>query len=171
MEEKIKLTTSLGDIEIELFKNHAPLTVANFLNYVDEKFYDQTLFHRVINNFMIQGGGYERGMIEKSTKDPIINEADNGCSNLAYTIAMARTNDPHSATAQFFINVVDNKFLDFKSTRMEDFGYCVFGKVISGNETVDKIKQVSTETHGFNADVPIDDVVIESIIRMSGGNE
>ncbi len=165
MSELITIATTEGNITLDLDSDKAPKTVENFLTYVDSGFYGGTIFHRVIDNFMIQGGGYEEGMIEKETNTPIENEANNGLSNLAYTIAMARTSDPHSASAQFFINVVDNKFLDYKTSDIEGFGYCVFGKVTSGFEVIDKIKSTPTETAGFNADVPINDVVISSISR------
>ncbi len=163
----VKVTTSEGSMVIELDQEKAPLTVDNFLSYVDAKFYDGTIFHRVIDNFMIQGGGYEKGLVEKTTNAPIKNEANNGISNSAYTIAMARTNEPHSASAQFFINVVDNKFLDFKSESAEGYGYCVFGKLTEGTDTVDKIKAASTGTQGFNADVPNEDIVIISASRVT----
>ncbi len=165
MTEIVIIKTSEGDITLELNAEKAPKTVDNFLKYVDSGFYNQTIFHRVINDFMIQGGGYQQGLIEKETSAPIENEANNGLSNMAYTIAMARTSEPHSASAQFFINVVDNKFLDYKSSDVEGFGYCVFGKVVAGIEVVDKIKLEPTETVGFNADVPIKEIIIESILR------
>ena len=159
----IKMQTSMGDIEIELDAAKAPKTVENFLDYVKDGFYDGTIFHRVIDGFMIQGGGLEPGMKEKQTRAPIQNEADNGLPNERGTIAMARTNDPHSATAQFFINVADNAFLNFRSQSMDGWGYCVFGKVINGMDVVDAIKGVATTTKGFHQDVPSDDVVIEKI--------
>jgi len=159
----IKMQTSMGDIEIELDATKAPVTVENFLQYVKDGFYDGTIFHRVIDGFMIQGGGLEPGMKEKQTRAPIQNEADNGLPNARGTIAMARTNDPHSATAQFFINVADNAFLNFRSQSMDGWGYCVFGKVINGMEIVDAIKGVATTTKGFHQDVPSQDVVIKKI--------
>jgi peptidyl-prolyl cis-trans isomerase B (cyclophilin B) len=158
----VVVETSMGTVKIELFEEKAPVTVKNFLAYVDDKFYDGTVFHRVIPNFMIQGGGFEPGMKQKETKKPIKNEASNGLSNNKYTIAMARTMDPDSATAQFFINVKDNKFLD-KSA--ESDGYAVFGKVIEGADVVDKIKEVKTGARGGHRDVPVDDVVIKSVRR------
>ena len=152
----VTLKTSKGDIVIELFTKEAPLTVANFLQYVDDGFYTGTIFHRVINNFMIQGGGFTKDMRQKSTKAPIKNEAGNGLKNTRGTLAMARTSDPNSATAQFFINVVDNGFLDFKSPDARGIGYCVFGKVVSGMEAVDAIKVVRTAAQ----DVPVETIEI-----------
>lgn len=157
----IKLTTNHGVIAIELDSEKAPKTAANFLAYVESGHYDGTIFHRVINGFMIQGGGMGVGMKEKSTLDPVENEAANGLKNDRGTIAMARTSDPHSATAQFFINVADNDFLNHKSPSGQGWGYCVFGKVVEGMEVVDKIKGVKTGNKGFHQDVPIEDVVIE----------
>lgn len=154
--------TNFGEIKIKLFTEEAPKTVENFLNYVNEGFYDNTIFHRVISNFMIQGGGFESGMAQKSTHDPIENEADNGLSNKTGTLAMARTNDPHSATCQFFINVKDNNFLDFTAANAHGFGYCVFAEVVEGLDVVEAIKGVSTGNSGMHQDVPIEDVVIES---------
>jgi peptidyl-prolyl cis-trans isomerase B (cyclophilin B) len=159
----IKMHTSKGVIEIELDAEKAPITVENFLTYVKDGFYDGTIFHRVIDGFMIQGGGLEAGMKEKQTREPIKNEADNGLPNDRGTIAMARTNDPHSATAQFFINVSDNAFLNFRSQSVDGWGYCVFGKVINGMDVVDTIKGVATTTKGFHQDVPAEDVVIEKV--------
>ena len=160
----VTIETSMGDIQVELFADKAPITVKNFLSYVDDKFYDGVIFHRVIPTFMIQGGGMEPGLKEKKTKDPIKNEADNGLSNERGTIAMARTPDPDSATAQFFINVADNsKSLDHKSKDARGYGYCVFGKVIKGMDVVDKIKDVETASKGRHDDVPVKDVVIKSI--------
>ncbi len=162
---KVKLTTSLGDIELELNAAKAPITVANFLKYVDAGFYDGTIFHRVISNFMIQGGGYTTSMTKKTTNPAIKNEATNGLSNLRGTIAMARTSVVDSATSQFFINVVDNKGLDYKSS--SSYGYAVFGKVVSGMATVDKIKAVPTGAKApFSKDAPLTDVVIKSAKRM-----
>ena len=159
----IKLNTNMGTITLELAADKAPVTVENFLNYVKSGFYDGTLFHRVIENFMIQGGGMEPGMKEKATNAPIKNEADNGLSNERGSIAMARTPDPHSATAQFFINVKDNTFLDFRNPSTQGWGYCVFGKVVEGMDVVDKIRSVQTGNAGFHQDVPIEDVIIESV--------
>jgi peptidyl-prolyl cis-trans isomerase B (cyclophilin B) len=158
----IKLHTNFGVIALELDEEKAPETVKNFIGYVEAGHYDNTIFHRVIDGFMIQGGGFEaKGMKEKSTKTPIKNEADNGLKNDAYTIAMARTNDPHSATAQFFINIANNDFLNFKQPNVNGWGYCVFGKVVEGTDVVDKIKGVETANSGFHQDVPKDDVIIE----------
>ena len=164
---RVKLVTSLGDMELELDAAKAPKTVANFLAYVKSGHYDGTIFHRVIPTFMIQGGGYDTSLSQKTTNAPIQNEADNGLSNLRGTIAMARTTDPHSATAQFFINVVDNAGLDFKSKAGSGWGYAVFGKVVKGLDTVDKIKAVKTGPKGkFTKDVPQTDVVIKSATVM-----
>ncbi len=160
-ETRVKLQTNHGDIVIELNAEKAPKTTANFLEYVREGFYDGTIFHRVINNFMIQGGGFEAGMKQKKTRQPVENEANNGLKNDRYTIAMARTSDPHSATAQFFINVADNDFLNHTAPTSNGWGYAVFGKVVEGTETVDKIKSVKTGSRGFHQDVPAEDVVIE----------
>ncbi len=155
----VKLQTSMGDIVLELNPEKAPATVANFLQYVKDGFYDGTIFHRVINGFMIQGGGFDAQMNQKPTRAPIKNEADNGLANDAYTIAMARTAVPDSATAQFFINVADNEFLDYPG--QDGWGYCVFGRVVEGMDVVDKIKGVKTSRSGFHQDVPVEDVVIE----------
>ncbi|MEW6292723.1 MAG: peptidylprolyl isomerase [Pseudomonadota bacterium] len=157
----IKLTTNHGTITLELDAEKAPKTVANFLAYVESGHYDGTIFHRVIDGFMIQGGGMGAGMKEKATNAPIENEAGNGLKNDRGTIAMARTNDPHSATAQFFINVKDNDFLNFRAPSGSGWGYCVFGKVVEGMDVVDKIKGVKTGNKGFHQDVPVEDVVIE----------
>jgi len=157
----VKLQTSMGDIVVELDTAKAPATAENFLQYVREGFYDNTIFHRVINGFMVQGGGFEPGMKQKPVRSPIQNEAGNGLQNDAYTIAMARTSDPHSATAQFFFNVVNNNFLNYRSANQEGFGYCVFGKVVEGRDVVDKIKAVPTGNRGFHQDVPTKDVVLE----------
>ncbi len=157
----VKLTTNHGDIVIELDAEKAPETVKNFLAYVEAGHYDNTIFHRVINGFMIQGGGMEPGMKQKGTNAPIKNEANNGLKNEACTIAMARTQDPHSATAQFFINVADNDFLNFKAENVQGWGYCVFGRVSEGMDVVNKIKGVKTGTSGFHQDVPKEDVVIQ----------
>jgi len=157
----VKLTTNHGDIVIELDAEKAPETVKNFLAYVEAGHYDNTIFHRVINGFMIQGGGMEPGMKQKDTKAPIKNEASNGLKNEAGTIAMARTQDPHSATAQFFINVADNDFLNFKAENVQGWGYCVFGRVSEGMDVVNKIKGVKTGSSGFHQDVPKEDVIIQ----------
>lgn len=159
----VKINTSMGTITLELDAAKAPDTVANFLAYAKEGFYDGTIFHRVIDNFMIQGGGMEPGMKEKQTKAPIDNEASNGLANKRGTIAMARTPNPHSATSQFFINVSDNAFLDFKSPTADGFGYCVFGEVVDGMDVVDAIKGVATSNKGMHQDVPVEDVVITSV--------
>ena len=158
----ITLKTNVGDIVIELDKKNAPKTCENFIQYVREGHFDGTIFHRVIDNFMIQGGGFEPGMVEKPTRAPIENEAANGLSNLTGTIAMARTMDPHSATAQFFINVADNKFLDHPG--QDGWGYCVFGRVVNGMDVVNRIKGVDTTTRMGHQDVPVEDIVIEKAI-------
>jgi len=160
--DMIILQTNFGDITLELDHEKAPNTAANFEQYVRDGFYDGVIFHRVIDGFMIQGGGFEPGMIPKETREPIKNEADNGLSNQAGTIAMARTMDPHSASAQFFINVSDNTFLDHTAKTTEGWGYAVFGKVVDGMDVVNKIKAVSTTMRAGHQDVPVDDVVIES---------
>lgn len=158
---RVKLTTNMGDIILELDPGKAPKTVENFLNYVKNDFYDGTIFHRVISNFMIQGGGFTKDFKKKQTQTPIQNEADNGLSNQRGTIAMARTSDPQSATAQFFINVVDNNFLDHRAKTMRGWGYAVFGKVIEGMDTVDKIRKTKTGSGGpFPRDVPQETVEI-----------
>jgi peptidyl-prolyl cis-trans isomerase B (cyclophilin B) len=153
-----------GVITLELDPAKAPKSVANFLSYVGSGHYDNTVFHRVIKNFMIQGGGFEPGMKQKPTAAPIANEADNGLKNAAYTVAMARTGEPHSATAQFFINVVDNDFLNFQAPTAQGWGYAVFGKVVAGHDVVDAIKAAPTTRKGFHDDVPRDDVVIEKAV-------
>ena len=158
---KVKLQTSMGDIVIELETEKAPITAENFLQYVRDGFYDNTVFHRVINGFMVQGGGFEPGLKQKPVRAPIENEAGNGLKNDAYTVAMARTSDPHSATAQFFLNVVNNNFLNFRAASADGYGYCVFGKVVEGRDVVDKIKAVPTGNRGFHQDVPAEDVVIK----------
>ncbi|MDR2188750.1 MAG: peptidyl-prolyl cis-trans isomerase [Azonexus sp.] len=157
----IKLTTNHGVITLELDAEKAPKTAANFIAYVEAGHYDGTIFHRVIKDFMIQGGGMKPGMKEKDTQAPIENEAANGLQNRRGSIAMARTGDPHSATAQFFINVVDNDFLDFRAPAGQGWGYCVFGEVVDGMDVVDKIRAVKTGNKGFHQDVPLEDVVIE----------
>ena len=157
----VKLTTNFGDITIELDAEKAPVTVKNFLDYVEKGFYDGVIFHRVINGFMIQGGGFDVNMKQKATDAPIKNEANNGLGNDKYTIAMARTSIPDSATAQFFINVADNDFLNHTSPTPSGWGYCVFGKVVSGMDVVDKIKAVKTTSRAGHQDVPVEPVVIE----------
>ena len=158
---QVQLTTNHGVITLALNEEKAPKTVANFKSYVEAGHYDGTIFHRVIKNFMIQGGGMEPGMNQKATQAPIENEAANGLKNKRGSIAMARTSDPHAATAQFFINTVDNDFLDFKSPSGQGWGYCVFGEVTEGMDVVDKIRAVATGNKGFHQDVPKEDVVIE----------
>ena len=155
--------TNKGDIKIETFEDKAPETVKNFVEYCKEGFYNNTIFHRVINNFMIQGGGFKSGMKQKKTKAPIKNEANNGLANECGTLAMARTMDPHSATAQFFINVVDNDYLNFRSADANGYGYCVFAKVVDGMDVVDQIKAVKTGRSGMHSDVPVEDVIIENV--------
>ena len=157
----VKLHTSHGVITLELDNERAPQTVANFLQYVADGHFSNTLFHRVIDGFMIQGGGFEPGMKQKPTRAPVKNEADNQLKNATYTIAMARTSDPHSATAQFFINVANNGFLDHKSPTPDGWGYCVFGRVADGTDVVDRIRKVKTGRRGMHQDVPVEDVVIE----------
>ena len=157
----VLLETTSGDILIELYADKAPATVENFLKYVNEGFYANTIFHRVIKGFMIQGGGMNMKMEEKATHAPIKNEADNGLANERGTIAMARTSAPHSASSQFFINVVDNDFLNHTAPNPQGWGYAVFGKVTAGQNVVDEIARVPTSTHGFYGDVPVDDIVIE----------
>ncbi|EON12100.1 MULTISPECIES: peptidylprolyl isomerase [Pandoraea] len=163
----VELHTNHGVIRIELDADKAPKTVENFLNYVKNGFYDNTVFHRVINGFMIQGGGFEPGMKQKPTEAPVENEANNGLKNDKYTLAMARTNDPHSATAQFFINVSDNDFLNHSAPTPQGWGYAVFGKVVEGQDIVDQIKGVKTGSKGFHQDVPVDDVVIEKAVIVA----
>ena len=157
----IKLHTSHGEITIDLNNEKAPITTKNFIEYVNSGHFDNTIFHRVINNFMIQGGGFEPGMNQKETRATIENEAANGLKNDAYTVAMARTSDVNSATAQFFINVADNGFLNHTKPTAEGFGYCVFGKVVEGTDVVDKIKEVRTGNKGGHQDVPLEDVIIQ----------
>ena len=159
----VKMDTNHGTIMLELDAENAPNTVANFLTYANEGFYDGTIFHRVISNFMIQGGGFTDDMNQKTTHDPIKNEANNGLSNVTGSIAMARTGDPHSATAQFFINVKDNDFLNFSSETPQGWGYAVFGKVTEGMDVVNKIKDVPTTTKGPYQDVPAETVIIEKV--------
>ena len=157
----VKLHTSFGVITLELDEARAPDSVKNFLGYVESGHYTNTLFHRVIDGFMVQGGGFEPGMRLKATKAPVKNEAQNGLKNTRYTVAMARTSEPHSATAQFFINVNDNGFLDHTAPTPQGWGYCVFGRVTEGKDVVDRIKAVKTGRRGMNQDVPVEDVVIE----------
>ena len=157
----VRLHTNHGVIAIELDSERAPDTTKNFLAYVESGFYSNTVFHRVIEGFMIQGGGFEPGMRQKPTRDSIKNEADNGLKNERYTIAMARTSEPHSASSQFFINVKDNDFLNHTAPDAQGWGYCVFGKVVEGQDVIDKIKKVKTGKRGGHADVPVEDVIIE----------
>ena len=157
----VRLHTNFGVVSLELDAERAPQTVANFLKYVEDKHFDNTIFHRVIDGFMIQGGGFEPGMHQKTTREPVKNEADNGLKNDMYTIAMARTSNPHSATAQFFINVADNDFLNHTAQTPQGWGYCVFGRVVEGQDVVDRIKKVRTGSRAGHQDVPQEDVVIE----------
>jgi peptidyl-prolyl cis-trans isomerase B (cyclophilin B) len=161
----VKLLTNFGEITLELNTEKAPITVANFLQYVDSGFYDGTIFHRVIDGFMIQGGGFDATMAQKKSGDEIKNEADNGLGNDQYTVAMARTSAPHSASNQFFINVGNNEFLNHSAPTSSGWGYCVFGKVTAGMDVVDKIKKVTTGSRKGHQDVPVDNVVIESATR------
>ncbi|MFZ0566077.1 MAG: peptidylprolyl isomerase [Chlamydiales bacterium] len=165
----VTIRTNYGDIQAELFADKAPLTVENFLSYVDEKYYNQTIFHRVIDGFMIQGGGLTANMQEKKTHEPIRNEADNRLSNTRGTLAMARTSDIHSATSQFFINVADNDFLNYRNPTPTGFGYCTFGKVSKGMEVVDEIKKVQTTTVKGHENVPVKPVEIIEIVRNLPG--
>lgn len=159
----IIFNTNKGQIKIETFDKEAPITAQNFIDYCKEGFYDNTIFHRVINGFMVQGGGFESGMKQKATKAPIKNEAANGLKNDRGTVSMARTSDPHSATGQFFINLVDNDFLNYRSSDVNGFGYCVFAKVVEGMDIVDSIAKVKTGKNGFHADVPVEEVIIEKV--------
>ena len=161
----VKLLTNFGEITLELNAEKAPITVANFLQYVDSGFYNGTIFHRVINGFMIQGGGFDGKMQQKASADEIKNEADNGLANDIYTIAMARTSAPHSASNQFFINVGNNDFLNYTAPNSSGWGYCVFGKVTAGMDVVDKITKVATTTRNGHQDVPVENVIIESATR------
>lgn len=161
----VKLLTNFGEITLELNAEKAPITVANFLQYVDSGFYNGTIFHRVINGFMIQGGGFDGKMQQKAAADEIKNEADNGLANDIYTIAMARTSAPHSASNQFFINVGNNDFLNYTAPNSSGWGYCVFGKVTAGMDVVDKIKKVATTSRNGHQDVPVENVIIESATR------
>jgi len=163
----VELDTSLGRVKIELDAARAPESVRNFLEYVDSGHYDGTVFHRVIKGFMVQGGGFEAGMRQKPTRAPVANEANNGLKNDKYTLAMARTSSPHSATAQFFINTADNPFLNFKSESPQGWGYAVFAKVVEGMDVVDSIEGVGTGRRGGHDDVPIQDVVIRSAKRLT----
>ena len=160
MGKQVLLKTNRGDITVELDETAAPESTRNFLAYVNNGHYDGTVFHRVIKGFMVQGGGFEAGMKQRPTQGPITNEADNGLKNQHYTLAMARTNAPHSATAQFFINTADNRFLDHTAPTAQGWGYAVFGKVVAGNDVVDAIENAKTANRGGHADVPVDDVVI-----------
>ena len=166
MTKTVEVTTSAGVLRIELDDEKAPLSVANFLAYVAKGHYDNTVFHRVIKGFMVQGGGFEPGMKQKPTDATITNEANNGVKNKHYTLAMARTSAPHSATAQFFINVSDNSFLDFKSESAQGWGYAVFGRVVAGMDIVDAIERVSTGRKGGHDDVPLEDVVIQRVVAV-----
>ncbi len=159
----IKLHTNHGVITLKLFTEEAPKTCDNFVQYVKDGFYDNVIFHRVISNFMIQGGGFEPGMSQKTTRDPIENEANNGLSNKTGTVAMARTMDPHSASAQFFINVKDNDFLDHSAPTTQGWGYAVFAEVVDGMDVVEAIKGVKTTSRAGHQDVPVDDVIIEKV--------
>jgi peptidyl-prolyl cis-trans isomerase B (cyclophilin B) len=166
MAKNVEMTTTAGTLRLELDDAKAPQSVANFLNYVRAGHYDGTVFHRVIKGFMIQGGGFEPGMRQKPTQAPIANEANNGLKNDKYTLAMARTNAPHSATAQFFINTVDNDFLNFRSESPQGWGYAVFGKVVSGTDVVDQIEKSATGRKGSFDDVPVEDVVILKAVEV-----
>jgi peptidyl-prolyl cis-trans isomerase B (cyclophilin B) len=163
----VVLHTNKGDITLELDEENSPATVKNFLQYVRDGHYDNTLFHRVIPGFMLQGGGFAPGMQQKRTRGPVANEAGNGVKNQRYTVAMARTSDPHSATAQFFINVADNAFLDYKGPSPQAYGYCVFGKVVAGQDTVDQITGVATGRSGMHENVPAEDVVITRVEEVT----
>ena len=166
MSKTVQVETSAGNFRVELDEAKAPVSTANFLAYVKAGHFDGTVFHRVIKGFMIQGGGFEVGMKQKSTLAPIQNEANNGLKNKHYTLAMARTSDPHSATAQFFINATDNAFLDFKAENAQGWGYAVFGKVVAGTEVVDAIERVRTGRKGFHDDVPLEEVVITRAVEI-----
>ncbi|MAY42629.1 peptidylprolyl isomerase [Neptuniibacter sp. UBA847] len=167
----IIIHTNFGDISLELDYEKAPKTAANFEQYVTEGFYDGIIFHRVINGFMIQGGGFEPGMVQKQTRETIENEADNGLSNTAGTVAMARTMDPHSASAQFFINVSDNTFLDHTAKTTEGWGYAVFGKIVDGMDVVNKLKTAATTMRAGHQDVPTEDIIIESAELVNADQE
>lgn len=163
---RVQMTTTFGTLILELDGEKAPKTVANFLSYVADGFYDGTIFHRVIDNFMVQGGGFDTDMRQKPTKEPVENEADNGLENAHGTIAMARTMDPHSATAQFFINVKDNDFLNHSGKNMQGWGYTVFGRVVEGENVLDRIRVVATGNSGGHQDVPVEPIVIESVTLL-----
>ena len=163
---RVQMTTTFGTLILELEGEKAPKTVANFLSYVADGFYDGTIFHRVIDNFMVQGGGFDTDMRQKPTKEPVENEADNGLENAHGTIAMARTMDPHSATAQFFINVKDNDFLNHSGKNMQGWGYTVFGRVVEGENVLDRIRVVATGNSGGHQDVPVEPIVIESVTLL-----
>ena len=163
MSKTVQMDTSAGTLRIELDEVKAPLSCANFLAYVDSGHFDGTVFHRVIKGFMLQGGGFDSSMKQKATLAAVRNEANNGLKNKHYTLAMARTSDPHSATAQFFINTTDNTFLDFKSETAQGWGYAVFGRVVEGMDVVDAIEKVRTGRKGFHDDVPLEDVLIERV--------
>jgi peptidyl-prolyl cis-trans isomerase B (cyclophilin B) len=166
MTKIVEITTSMGAIRAELDDEKAPQSVSNFLAYAKKGHYDGTVFHRVIKGFMVQCGGFAPGMKQKDAGEPIVNEANNGLKNAKYTLAMARTSAPHSATAQFFINAKDNDFLDFKSESPQGWGYAVFGRVVSGNDVVDRIEGVRTGRSGFHDDVPLEDVLIERVVEV-----
>jgi peptidyl-prolyl cis-trans isomerase B (cyclophilin B) len=168
MSTLVEMTTNKGTLRIELDDENAPQSVANFLDYVARGHYDGTIFHRVIKGFMVQGGGFAPGMSQKPTEAPIPNEANNGLRNDHYTLAMARTSAPHSATAQFFINTTDNDFLNFRSESPQGWGYAVFGRVVSGQDVVDAIEGVKTGRSGMHADVPVEDVIIEKVELVQG---
>ena len=163
---RVKMSTNQGDFIISLNAEKAPKTVANFLAYVKDGFFDGTIFHRVIDGFMIQGGGFEPGLKQKATKAPVENEANNGLKNNKYTLAMARTSDPHSATAQFFINVANNDFLNHTAPTAQGWGYAVFGEVVEGQDVIDKMKGVPTGNSGFHQNVPTNDVVITKAVVL-----
>ncbi len=168
---RVKMETSYGDIVLELYPEKAPKTVDNFLRYAEDGFYDGTIFHRVIEGFMIQGGGFTPDMQRKRTRPPVVNEADNGLSNRIGTIAMARTSEPHSASSQFFINVADNTPLDFSGRTPRGWGYAVFGRVVDGMDVVKRIENVATTTRGGHRDVPEEDVTIQTVSRVGGEAE
>ena len=167
MSKFVQMDTSAGTLRIELDDVKAPLSTANFLSYVNKGHYDGTVFHRVIKGFMVQGGGFEPGMKQKPTDAPIRNEANNGLKNLHYTLAMARTSDPHSASAQFFVNTTDNGFLDFRAENAQGWGYAVFGRVVEGMDVVDRIESVRTGRKGMHDDVPLEDVRIERAVEVN----
>jgi peptidyl-prolyl cis-trans isomerase B (cyclophilin B) len=167
MSKTVEITTNKGVIRVELDDVKAPVSVANFLSYAAKKHYDNTVFHRVIPGFMVQGGGMEPGMRQKPTDAPITNEANNGLKNVKYSLAMARTSAPHSATAQFFINTTDNGFLDFKSESPQGWGYAVFGNVVAGMDVVDAIEKVKTGRRGMHDDMPAEDVLIQSVVEIA----